>query len=128
MLRVAGYVGDVFYQVANQYNDDSQAYDSYVQFAYLYKAAGWVHHYGAYGIRCLGSGSPTFSAYVLDSDTPISLPGVTLSTTAGREYIRPINVNNEKCSARIFLDTVDKYIKIREFTLYIQPVWETRPF
>lgn len=128
ILKVAGYSGHIYSQVVDQYNDDAVEYDSYIQFAMHYTQSNWIHHYAGIGLRIKGSGVLTTKVYSQDNATNIDGPNLTLSATPGKEFILPINFENEKASVKIKLDAINENFQLRAMRLYCQAVWASRPY
>lgn len=126
VLTVCG-TSNVYRQVVDQYNDEGSAIDNYVVSASLFSELSWVHHFGAYTLNIQGDGTPTISIYTKDLKTSSSAPSFALDTIPGRIYTKPINVNSERASIKVRLNSANKYFKCKEYTLYARPVWATRP-
>jgi hypothetical protein len=126
VLTVCG-TSNVYKQVPAQYNDENSAIDYYFISASMYEEENWIHHFSGIGLNISGVGTLTCTTYTKDLAVSAAGPSLILSATPGRQYLLPINVQNEKCAFKLRINTIDKYFKCRNYTLYARPIFATRP-
>lgn len=127
-LRCAGFAGNIYDQIIAQHNDAGAAIDNYFVSSLFYEEANWIHHFGAINLKIAGSGTITLTGYTLDyPTTSASLPSLILTSNPNREYLIPININNEKCAFKCELNAIGSYMRLREYIMYARPTWATRP-
>lgn len=107
--------------------------DSAIPIAYsittaLYTAkSGWVNHFSALRLRCLGAGTVAITAYGEDDNNPVSLPSLVLAALPGKEYFIPFNYKNEKIKIKFSMSDFDSYFKITRLDIFTKPLWFGRP-
>lgn len=126
VLTICG-TSNVYKQVADQRDDEGIAIDNYWVSATVYEEENWIHHFSGIGLNISGSGTLSLTTYTKDLAVSASAPSLTLATTPGRQYLKPINVQNEKCAFKAELNAVGSYFKCRNYTIYARPVFATRP-
>lgn len=89
--------------------------------------SGIILHFSGIRLRCWGAGNLGVIAYSLDDALSFIAPSITLSASPGREFSRLIDIQNEKCSIYLSLNSADKYISLRKISLFARPLWNSRP-
>ena len=120
-LRIAGQSGDVYDYDEDIRQDDGNAFESRVQFALLYQYPNYVHHFAAMGLRIKGAGDLTINCTAEDGTNSRDSESLTLSEAPGKEYLRILGYEAEKCSVKLGVTAADNYFKIHNMTLYSQP-------
>lgn len=126
ILKVAGH-DDVYAYDDDVFNDEEQAINNYIQFAYVKLNTNHIHHYGGLGFNIRGNGTPTTRIYAQDLTTFVPTQTLILSTTPNREYFLLANLVNEKGSARISLNQANSYFILNKLQVYTNEIFATRP-
>lgn len=127
VLKTTSLSGNIYSQEENRRNDNSAIIPSHVQFALLSEVPNAIHHVGALGFRVKGSGVLDINIYGQDNIDTQAIPGLTLSATPGKEYIRPATFQSEKASVKISMNELNEYFILKELVVYMNVIFLSRP-
>ena len=123
-LRIAGRSGNIYDYDENVRQDDETAYESRLQFALLYQFPNYIHHFAAVGLRIKGAGNLAISCTAEDETKLTNFEPLTLSAAPGREYLKSLGYESEKCSLTLSVTAANNYFKIHNMAIYSQPLWQ----
>jgi hypothetical protein len=86
-----------------------------------------VQHATGIMVRARGEGNLDIAAEGLDGVDSLQAQSLVLSEAPGKPLFRGFNFTSERCSVTLTGGTVGGYIIMTKFTLYMSPVWESRP-
>jgi hypothetical protein len=86
-----------------------------------------VQHITGIMVRARGAGDLEIRAEGLDGVDSIQAQSLVLATNPGRPLFRGFNFTSERCSVTLTGASVNGYIIMTKFTLYMSPLWESRP-
>ena len=123
-LRIAGRSGNIYDYDEAIRQDDAMAIESRVQFALVYQFPNYIHHFAAVGLRIKGDGNLAINCTAEDGTKKTNFEPLTLEAAPGREYLKPLGYESEKCSLTLSVIAANNYFKIRSMTLYSQALWQ----
>ena len=123
-LRVAGRSGNIYDYDEEVRQDDSNPIESKVQFALLYQFPNYIHHFAAVGLRIKGAGNLAINCTAEDETKSTDFEPLALEDAPGREYLKSLGYEAEKCSLKLSVTAANNYFRIHGMTLYSQPLWQ----
>jgi hypothetical protein len=127
VLKVSSLSGNIYAQEENRHNDDLSAIEQRVNFGYVGNSDNTIKHCGAIGLRIVGLGDLKLTLTGQDDVDFQALGDLTLSTTPGKEYIRPAFFQSEKIGLNLSFNNVNWYFKLHRVNVYTNVIFNSRP-
>jgi hypothetical protein len=109
-------------------NDAAFAINNYARFAYSGTGfPGQLMHYPGARLLIRGSGSLSSTVYTLRDARTVTPAVRTLSLNPEGFLTLGFNLDTERASVKISLNSAGSYMIVSSFTLFAKPVWTTRP-
>lgn len=127
-FRFGSISGNIFKLSDSALNDNNNAIESYIRFPFVpSKSSGALVQLGGIRSRITGNGTLLINVYSLDDALSQSLPSWSLANAPGKMYTRQANFVNEQCSVKFSMTSINEYFTFTNLSLFMTPVWATRP-